>query len=76
MLILTRKVDESIIISDSIKVSVIDIRGDQVKIGIEAPKDVKIYRLEVFRAIQEENRAAASGGVQLPEFDDLLTREE
>ena len=55
MLILTRKLDESIMIGDQIEISIIDIKGDQVKLGIAAPKNVKVYRKEVYQAIQEEN---------------------
>lgn len=71
MLILSRKIDESIVISDDIEVSIVDIKGDQVKLGIKAPKDVKVYRQEVFTAIQNENKAAAQAGIQLPEIDFL-----
>lgn len=60
MLILSRKKDESIVIGDNIIISLVDIKGDQVKIGISAPSDVKVYRQEVYQAIQEENRAAAA----------------
>lgn len=59
MLILARKLHESIIIGDKIVVSVVEIKGDQVKLGIEAPASVKVYRREVYEAIQEENRAAS-----------------
>ncbi len=59
MLILARRVNESIVIGDSIHVSVVDIKGDQVKLGIDAPRQVKVYRQEVYDAIQEENREAA-----------------
>lgn len=59
MLILARRINESIVIGDDIRVSVIDIKGDQIKLGIEAPRDVKVYRQEVYEAIQEENREAA-----------------
>jgi carbon storage regulator len=55
MLVLARKVDESIMIGDQIEVSIVDIKGDQVKIGIAAPKNVKVYRKEVYLAIQKEN---------------------
>ncbi len=60
MLILSRKKDESIVIGDNITISVVDIKGDQVKLGISAPGDVKVFRQEVYKAIQEENRAAAA----------------
>ena len=69
MLILSRKIDESIVIGEEIEVSIVDIKGDQVKLGIKAPKDVKVYRQEVFTAIQNENKAAAQTGTQLPKID-------
>lgn len=59
MLILSRKIDEKIKIGDDITITLIDVHGDQVKIGIEAPKNVKVFRQEVFDAIQTENKAAA-----------------
>jgi carbon storage regulator len=60
MLILARRVNETIMIGDQIEVSVVDIRGEQVKLGIKAPPAVKVYRQEVYAAIQQENVAAAS----------------
>jgi carbon storage regulator len=70
MLILSRRVNEKIVISDDIVVSVVEVRGDQVKLGIEAPRNVKVFRQEVFDAIQEENKkAAAASGAQLPLID-------
>ena len=59
MLVLTRKVGESITIGDQIEVTIIEIKGDQVKIGIEAPKSVDIHRKEIYVTIQEENQRAA-----------------
>ncbi len=59
MLVLTRKIGESVTIGDGIKVSVIDIKGRQVRIGIEAPSDMRVHREEVYSRIQEENRRAA-----------------
>lgn len=58
MLALTRKKGESIIINNNIEISILEMRGDQVKIGISAPKEVPIYRKEVYLQIQEENKAA------------------
>lgn len=71
MLILSRRVNEKIIIGEDIVLSVIEVRGDQVKIGIEAPRDVKVFREEVFVAIQAENKkaAATAADAALPELD-------
>ena len=60
MLALTRKKGESLVINNNIEISILEVRGDQIKIGITAPKDVPIYRKEVYRQIQEENRASVS----------------
>lgn len=60
MLILSRKIDQKIRIGNDIVITLIDVKGDQVKIGVEAPSNVKVYRQEVFEAIQSENKAAAS----------------
>ena len=56
MLALSRKRDESLIIDNNIEVTILDIRGDQVKIGISAPKEIPIYRKEVYLQIQEANK--------------------
>ena len=56
MLALTRKKGESIVINNNIEISVLEIRGDQIKIGVSAPKDVPIYRKEVYLQIQEETK--------------------
>ncbi len=58
MLALTRKKGESIIINNSIEVTVLEVKGDQVKLGIAAPKEVPIYRKEVYLQIQEANQEA------------------
>ncbi len=63
MLILSRKKGESIIIDDNIEISVIETKGESVKIGIEAPRSVKVYRREVYQAIQKENQAALNSVV-------------
>ena len=69
MLILARKLNEKVVIGDGIVVSVVEVKGDQVKLGIEAPRNVKVYRQEVYNAIQDENRAAADSSLQLPLID-------
>jgi len=69
MLILTRKIGENITIGDSIKVYVIDIKGKQVRLGIEAPIDTAIYREEIYQKILEENRLAAQ--IELTSFNQI-----
>ncbi|MBI2914871.1 MAG: carbon storage regulator CsrA [Firmicutes bacterium] len=66
MLVLTRRVDESIMIGDDIKVTVIDIRGEQVKLGIVAPKSIPVHREEIYREIQEEGPRTASSEIPPP----------
>ena len=60
MLALTRKKGEALMINNNVEITILEVRGDQVKIGIEAPKDVPIYRKEVYLQIQEENKASFS----------------
>lgn len=74
MLILTRKINEKIKIGDEITLSIIEIKGEQVKIGVEAPKEVKVFRQEVFNAIQNENRQAAISKNNLSSLTDLFTK--
>ena len=69
MLILSRKTNEKIMIGDDISISIIEIRGDQVRIGVDAPKTVKVFRQEVFDAIKAENKAAAQSALSLPVLD-------
>ena len=69
MLILSRKVNEKIVIGEDITVSIIEIRGDQVRIGIDAPKMVKVFRQEVFDAIKAENKAASASASVIPKVD-------
>ncbi len=59
MLVLSRQRDETIMIGDDIEITVVDIRGDKVRLGINAPPEVSVHRKEVWEAIQRENRAAA-----------------
>jgi carbon storage regulator len=59
MLVLSRQRDESIIIGDNIVITVVDIRGDKVRLGIQAPTEIPVHRQEVYEAIQRENMKAA-----------------
>lgn len=70
MLVLTRKRNESIVVGDNIEITVVDIQGDQVRIGINAPKNVSIHRKEVYLEIQSENKKAAD--VKKINLKDLL----
>ncbi len=62
MLVLSRHRDESIIIGDDVVITVVDIRGDKVRLGINAPQDIPVHRREVYEAIQRENQKAAKLG--------------
>jgi carbon storage regulator len=73
MLVLSRHRDESIMIGDDVVVTIVDIRGDKVRLGIEAPQSIPVHRQEVYDAIQRENRRAsqtdsgAAKGIEPPE---------
>lgn len=77
MLVLSRKIKESIIIGDNVEIQIIEIKGDQVKIGINAPRSVAVFRKEVFEEIQKENLAAAdSGRVSLDGLKKLFKKDD
>lgn len=59
MLILTRKPGESLYIGDDVKITIVEIKGHQIRVGIDAPKELRIYREEIYNLIREENRQAA-----------------
>lgn len=70
MLILSRKPNQKIVIGENIEITVIEVRGEQVKVGIEAPKDLKVFRQEVYEEIQKENEAArVKGKPKLPKLE-------
>lgn len=61
MLVLSRKRDEKIVIADNIVITVVEIRGDKVRLGIQAPVEIPVHRQEVYEAIQREKEKGASG---------------
>ena len=63
MLVLSRQKDESIIIGDDIEITIVDVRGDKVRLGINAPKSISVHRKEVYEAIQREKAEKAKSGV-------------
>jgi carbon storage regulator len=77
LLILTRKVGESVAIGDDIQISVVEIKGTQVKLGIRAPRDITVHREEIYLKIQEENKRAAQVSADvLGSAADLLLKKE
>ena len=57
MLVLSRQKDESIMIGDDVEITIVDVRGDKVRLGITAPKEIPVHRMEVYQAIQREKNA-------------------
>ena len=74
MLILSRKTNQKILIGDDIELTIIEVRGEQVKIGIQAPKEIGVFRKEVYKEVQEENKEAIISNVQpkLPTLDRII----
>lgn len=62
MLVLSRHRDESIMIGDDVMITVVDIRGDKVRLGIDAPQEIPVHRLEVYQAIKRENQQSSQLG--------------
>lgn len=76
LLVLTRKKGESIIIGDQIEIVVVGIEGETVKIGIQAPKQVEIYRKELYLSIQNSNKEALSSHLDLAKFKEFISNKE
>lgn len=73
MLVLSRQKDQTIMIGDKIEITVVDIRGDKVRLGITAPSQIPVHRKEVYEAIQRENKQAAT--IQLEDIMNLPPQE-
>lgn len=77
MLVLTRKKNESIIIAEQIKVTVLEVRGEQVRLGIEAPQELSVYREEIYEQIRAENITATTVDVEaMQHLQEVLTDKE
>jgi len=74
MLVLTRKSEESVIVGSTIEIKILGIKGDQVSLGFQAPKNISIYRKEIFKAIQDENREASRGQNDIESIFSILGR--
>ena len=74
MLVLTRKLNESILIGDDIEIMIVEVKGEQVKIGISAPKSMRVYRGELYREIQQQNLEAAETATLPDNLDILLSK--
>ncbi|MDE7061129.1 MAG: carbon storage regulator CsrA [Lachnospiraceae bacterium] len=72
MLALSRKINESIMLGNDIEVTVLEIKGDQVKIGVKAPKSVPIYRRELYLQIRQSNKEAAGGQLSAQALEQLM----
>jgi carbon storage regulator len=72
MLALSRKTGESIMLGSQVEITVLEVKGDQVKIGINAPKTVPVYRKEIYLQIQQSNKDAADGSVSVEQVEKLF----
>lgn len=77
MLVLARKVNESLMLGDDIEIVVVEIKGDQVKLGIKAPRSVQVHRKEIYMEIRAENiKAASSQASSLAEIESRLRKKD
>ena len=65
VLVLSRQKDESIIIGDDVEITIVDVRGDKVRLGINAPRSISVHRKEIYEAIQREKAEKAAGNVRI-----------
>jgi carbon storage regulator len=77
MLVLTRKLNESIMIGDEVEVTIVEIKGDAIKLGINAPKTIKVHRKEIYLAIQRENIDATKASIErIGEISGILKKKK
>lgn len=74
MLVLSRKVNQSIMVGDNVRVVVVAVDRDQVKLGIEAPREIAVHRSEIYEEIQRSNRSAAAAGAPAPQGAQTVAR--
>ena len=74
MLVLSRKVNQSIMVGDNVRVVVVAVDRDQVKLGIEAPREIAVHRSEIYEEIQRSNRSAAAAGAPTPAGPQTVAR--
>lgn len=72
MLILARKKNESIRIGDDITITIVDVTGETIKLGIEAPKNIQIFRSELLKEVQQENKQAATAKINLQDLTEII----
>ena len=72
MLILARKKNESIHIGDDIVITIVDVAGENIKIGIDAPKNIQIFRSELLKEVQQENKQAATAKLDLKDLAQII----
>lgn len=76
VLVLSRRAGESVVIADDVVVTVLEVRGDVIRLGIDAPRHVRVHREEVYREVQKANQAAAAASVEDLDLGSLLPRRE
>lgn len=76
MLVLSRKINESIMISDEIEVVVLSIKGDVVKLGVTAPRQVEVFRKEIYELIQESNKEASLNTINIEDLNKIFRKKD
>ncbi len=72
MLVLARKVGESVVIGDNVEITVLEVKGEVVRLGVKAPSNIPVYRKEIYEQIVKENLASSSSELSLEDLSDLI----